>query len=85
MNLPAAEEEGSVTVEVDGKSEKTGKSSDLGQTEIYYFDERKKVLKQIVQDQEQSRAFFETWKTACKGHSTDSREKDTKFPSSGKH
>ena len=85
LNLPAAEEEGLVTVEVDGKSEKTGKSSDLGQTKIYYYDERKKVLKQIVQDQEQSRTFFETWKTACEGHSTNSRENETIFPSSGKH
>ncbi|RMX38477.1 hypothetical protein pdam_00016786, partial [Pocillopora damicornis] len=80
--IPPAEEEGLVTVEVDGKSEKTGKSSDLGQTKIYYYDERKKVLKQIVQDQEQSRTFFEAWKTACEGHSTNSRENETIFPSS---
>ena len=85
MNLPAAEEEGSVIVEVHGKSDKTGKSSDLGQTKIDYFDERKKALKQIVQDEEQYRSFFETWNSACKEHLTDSREKETKSSSSSKH
>ena len=85
MNLPAAEEEGSVIVEVHGKSDKTGKSSDLGQTNIDYFDERRKALKQIVQDREQFSSLFETWKTDCKRHSTDSREKETKSSSSSKH
>ena len=68
-----------------GKSDKTGKSSDLGETKLYYFDERKRALKQIVQDEEQYRSFFETWNAACKGHLTDSREKETKSSSSGKH
>lgn len=52
---------------------------------MYYFDERKKALKQIVQDEEQYRSFFEEWNAACKGHLTDSREKETKSSSSGKH
>ena len=85
LNLPAAEEEGWVTVKVHGKSDKTGKSSDIGETKLHYFDERKKALKQIVQDEEQYRSFFETWNAACKGHLTDSREKETKSSSSGKH
>ena len=85
LNIPAAEQEGPVTVEVLGKSDKTGKSSDLGQTKFYYFDERKKVLKQIVQDEKEYRSFFETWNTTCRGHLTDSREKETNSSSSGKH
>lgn len=85
MNLPDADEEGWVTVEVFGKSDNTGKSSYLGQTQIYYYNNEKEVLKKIVQDEEQRRAFFESWKTACKGYSTDSREKETKSPSSGRH
>ena len=84
LNLPAAEQEGPITVEVRGKSDKTGKSSDLGETKLYYFDERKKALKQIVQDEEQHRFFFETWNTACKGNLTDSREEETESSSSGK-
>ena len=85
LNLPAAEEEGLVTVKVRGKSDKTGKSSDLGETKLYYFDERKKALKQIVQDEEQNRSFFEAWNAACKGHLTDGSEKETKSSGSGKH
>ena len=85
LNLPAAEQEGWVTVEVRGKSDKTGKSSDLGQTKFYYFDECKKVLKQIVQDEKEYRSYFETWNTICRGHLTDSREKETNSSSSGKH
>ena len=81
LNLPAAEEEGLVTV----KSDKTGKSSDLGETKLYYFDERKKALKQVVQDKEQYRSFFEAWNAACKGHLTDGSEKETKSSGSGKH
>ncbi|RMX38481.1 hypothetical protein pdam_00016800 [Pocillopora damicornis] len=81
--IPNADEEGWVTVEVFGKSDNTGKSSYLGQTQIYYYNNEKEVLKKIVQDEEQRRAFFESWKTACKGYSTDSREKETKSPSSG--
>ncbi|CAH3112310.1 unnamed protein product, partial [Pocillopora meandrina] len=83
--IPYAEEEGWVTVKVNGKSDRTGKSSYLGQTEIYYFNERKELLKQIVQDEEQRHTFFETWKTACKGYSTYSKEKETKSRGSGKH
>ena len=75
LNLPAADEEGLVTVEVHGKSDKTGKSSYLGQTTFFYFDERKKVLKQITQVEEQYCSFFETWNATCKEHLTDSREK----------
>ena len=85
LNLPAAEEEGWVTVKVRGKSDKTGKSSDLGETKLYYFDERKKALRQIVQDEEQYRSFFEAWNTACKGHLTDGSEKETESSGSGKH
>ena len=85
LNLPAAEEEGLVTVEVHGKSDKTGKSSYLGQTTFFYRYERKKVLKQIVQDEEQYRSFFEAWNAACKGHLTDGSEKETKSSGSGKH
>ncbi|PFX12063.1 hypothetical protein AWC38_SpisGene24036, partial [Stylophora pistillata] len=81
--IPPAEEEGSVTVDINGKSDKTGKSSDLGQAKIYYFDERKKLLKQMVQDNKQYRAFFEEWKTDCEGHSTYSKEEVTKSPCSG--
>ena len=84
LNLPAAEEEGLVTVEVHGKSDKTGKSSYLGQTTFFYRYERKKVLKQIVQDQERYRSFFEAWNAACKGHLTDGSEKETKSSGSGK-
>ena len=85
LRIPDAEEEGWVTVKVNGKSDRTGKSSYLGQTEIYYFNERRVLLKQIVQEEEQRYTFFETWKTACKGYSTDSKEKETKFRGSGKH
>ena len=85
LKLPAAEQEGPVTVEVLGRSDKTRKSSDLGQTKFYYFDERKKVLKQIVQDEKEYCYFFETWNTTCRGHLTDSREKETNSSSSGKH
>ena len=85
LNLPAAEQEGSVTVEVRGKSDKTGKSSDLGQTKFYYFDECKKALKKIVQIKELYGTFFEAWNAACKGHPTDGSEKETKSSGSGKH
>ena len=85
LNLPAAEQEGPITVEVRGKSDKTGKSSDLGQTKFYYFDERKKVLKQIVQDEKEYRSLLETWITTGKGHLTNSREKETNSSNSGKH
>ncbi|XP_022808931.1 uncharacterized protein LOC111345905, partial [Stylophora pistillata] len=81
--IPATDKEGWVIVEVSGKSDKTGKSSDLGQTKIYYYDEDKKALKRIVAERKQSSAFFEEWKTACEGHSTDSKEKETKSPCSG--
>ena len=82
--LPAAEGEGPITVKVNGKSDKTGKLSDLGKTKFYYFDERKKALRQIVQDEEQYRSFFETWNTACKGNLTDSGEEETEPSNSGK-
>ena len=85
FNLPAAEEEGWVTVEVHGKSDKTGKSSYLGQTTFFYLDELKNSLKQIVQNVEQCRSFFEAWNAACKGHLTDGSEKETKSSGSGKH
>ena len=85
LNLPAAEQEGPVTVEVRGKSDKTGKSSDLGQTKFYYFDERNKVLKQIVQDEKVYRPLLDALITTGKGHLTDSREKETNSSSSGKH
>ena len=85
LDLPAAEEEGWVTVKVRGKSDKTGKSSDLGETKLYYVDERKKALKQIVQDEEKYRSFFEAWNAACKGHLTDGSVKETKSSGSGKH
>ena len=84
LNLPAAEQEGWVTVEVRGKSDKTGKSSDLGQTKFYYFEECKKVLKQIVQFKELYDSYFEAWNAACKGHPTDGSEKETKSSGSGK-
>ena len=85
LNLPAAEQEGPITVEVRGKSDKTGKSSDLGQTKFYYFDEFKKTLKQIVQIKELYGRFFEAWNAACKGHPTDGSEKETKSSGLGKH
>lgn len=85
LNLPAAEQEGPITVEVRGKSDKTGKSSDLGQTKFYYFDECKKALKQIVQIKELYGPFFEAWNAACKGQLTDGSEKETKSSGSGKH
>ena len=85
LNLPAAEQEGPITVEVRGKSDKTGKSSDLGQTKFYYFDECKKALKQIVQFKELYDSYFEAWNAACKGHPTDGSEKETKSSGSGKH
>ena len=83
LNLPAAEEAGWVTVEVHG-SDETGKSSYLGQTTFFYFDEHEKVLELIIHNKEQYCSFFETWNAACKGHLTDSREKETKSSSSGK-
>lgn len=85
LNLPAAEQEGPITVEVRGKSDKTGKSSDLGHTKFYYFDECKKALKKIVQIKELYGPFFEAWNAACKGHPTDGSEKETKSSGSGKH
>ena len=52
LNLPAAEEAGWVTVEVHG-SDETGKSSYLGQTTFFYFDEYEKVLELIIHNKEQ--------------------------------
>lgn len=80
--IPSAEKEGCVTVGVVGKNDKTGKCNDLGQAKIYYYDERRNVLKQIVQNKRQCRDFFETWKTACEGHSTAGRVPKTESPSS---
>ena len=85
MNLPGAYKEGWVNVKVNGKSDKTGKSSYLGKTEIFYFNEYKEDLKQIVQNQELLVTLFETWKTACEGYPIDSIETQTKSFSSGRH
>ncbi|XP_022807927.1 uncharacterized protein LOC111344921 [Stylophora pistillata] len=78
--IPAAREEGSVTVIVNGKSDKTGNCADLGQTQIYYYHKQKDVFRDLVMNQSQLHDFLEE---LAKENAKSSRDKGSKSSSSG--
>ena len=61
LNLTAADKEGQVTVVVNGKRNLACKSIPLGETTIFYFDGRKKYLKEVVECKELFHEFLEEW------------------------
>ena len=70
---------------LNGKSNLACKSMHLGETTIFYFDERKKVLKQMVEDENLFGEYFEKWAKACKRRPFTSRDNKLNSTSSGKY
>ena len=57
----------------------------LGETTIFYFDERKKVLKQMVEDETLFGEYLEKWANACKRCPFTSRDNKLNSTSCGKY